>query len=121
MECVLGASLLPPYLSICYSTCLECLTSIFQTLPRCLNPSDPFLDLTDIIISYADGSSGKESTCKPKHAGDLGSIPVLGRSPAGGNGNPLQYSCQGNCTDRRAWGTTVHGTAKNRTRLSTCS
>ena len=32
---------------------------------------------------------GKESTC---NAGDLGSIPGLGRSPGGGNGNPLQYS-----------------------------
>ena len=36
------------------------------------------------------GSDGKESTC---NAGDLGSIPGLGRSPGGGLGNPLQYSC----------------------------
>ena len=36
------------------------------------------------------GSDGKESACK---AGDLGSIPGLGRSPGGGHGNPLQYSC----------------------------
>ena len=36
------------------------------------------------------GSDGKESTC---NAGVLGSIPVLGRSPGGGNGSPLQYSC----------------------------
>ena len=35
------------------------------------------------------GASGKESTC---NAGDLGSIPGLGRSPGGGRGNPLQYS-----------------------------
>ena len=34
--------------------------------------------------------SGKESAC---HAGDAGSIPELGRSPGGGYGNPLQYSC----------------------------
>ena len=115
-----GQVLCPHTSALCYSICLEYLTSIFQMLSRCLNPSDPFLDLTDIIISYADGSSGKESTCKAKHAGDLGSIPGLGRSPAGGNGNPLQYSCQGNCTARGAWGTAVHGTAKNRTQLSTC-
>ena len=36
------------------------------------------------------GCSGKESTCQ---AGDTGSIPVLGRSPGEGHGNPLQYSC----------------------------
>ena len=35
--------------------------------------------------------------------GDLGSIPGLGRSPAQGNGNPLQYSCLGNPMDRAAW------------------
>ena len=38
------------------------------------------------------GSDGKESVCS---AGDLGLIPGLGRSPEGGNGNPLQYSCLG--------------------------
>ena len=37
--------------------------------------------------------SGKESACQ---AGDMGSIPGLGRSPGEGNGNPLQYSCLGN-------------------------
>ena len=43
-------------------------------------------------LQYSDpgGSDGKESTC---NAGDLGSIPGLGRSPEGGPGNPLQYSC----------------------------
>ena len=53
--------------------------------------------------------SGKESTCK---AADLGLIPGSGRSPGGGNGKPLQYSCLGNPTDRGAWGATVHGVAK---------
>ena len=38
--------------------------------------------------------------------------PGLGRSPAEGNGNPLQYSCLGNPTDRGAWWATVHGVAK---------
>ena len=40
--------------------------------------------------------------------GDSGSIPGLGRSPGGGNGNPLQYSCLGNPTDRGAWWAIVH-------------
>jgi len=35
----------------------------------------------------------KEFTCNEGHAGDSGSIPVLGRSPGGGHGKPLQYSC----------------------------
>ena len=51
-------------------------------------------------------------------AGDSGSILGLGRSPGGGNGNPLQYSCLGNHTDGGAWGATVHGVAKSWTRLS---
>ena len=48
----------------------------------------------------------------PPHAGDTGSIPVLGRSPGKGNGNPLQYSCLGNPRDRGAWQATVHVVAK---------
>ena len=42
----------------------------------------------------------------------MGSIPGLGRSPAGGNGNPLQYSCWENSMDRGAWRATVHGVSK---------
>ena len=52
----------------------------------------------------------------PPSAGDLrdmGSIPGMGRSPGGENGNPLQYSCLGNSMDRGAWQTTVHRVAKN--------
>ena len=53
--------------------------------------------------------SDKESSC---NAGDTGSIPGLGRSPADGNGNPLQYSCLGNSMDRGALWAPVHGVAK---------
>ena len=48
------------------------------------------------------------------NAGDLGSIPGSGRFPGGGNGNPLQYCCLENPTDRGAWRATVHGVAKGR-------
>ena len=51
------------------------------------------------------------------NAGDLGSIPELGRSPGEGNGNPLQYSCLENSMDRGGWWATVHGVAKSPTRL----
>ena len=48
-------------------------------------------------------------------AGDVGSIPGLGRSPGEGNGNPLQYSCLENSMDRGAWWAIVHGIAKSQT------
>ena len=48
----------------------------------------------------------------PANAGDLGSVTGLGRSHGKGNGNPLQYSCQGNPLDRGGWQATVHGVAK---------
>ena len=50
--------------------------------------------------------SGKKN---PADAGDVSSIPGLGRSPGEGNGNPLQYSCLGN---PGAWRATVHEVAK---------
>ena len=52
-----------------------------------------------------NGSYGKESTFS---AEDVGSIPGLERSPGGGNGNPLQYSCLENPMDRVAWWATLH-------------
>ena len=47
-------------------------------------------------------SGGKEPTCQGRDLRDAGSIPGLGRSPGGGNDNPLQYSCLGNPMDRGA-------------------
>ena len=68
-----------------------------------------------LILGFPHSSVGKETAC---NAGDLGSIPGLGRSPGEGNGNPLQYSCLENPMDRGAWWATVHGVAKSQTRLS---
>ena len=48
----------------------------------------------------------------PATAGDVSSIPRSGRSPGKRYGNPLQYSCLGNPTDRGAWWATVHGVAR---------
>ena len=48
-------------------------------------------------------------------AGDTSSIPGSGRSPGGGNHNPLQYFFLGNPMNRGAWWATAHGVAKNRT------
>ena len=51
-------------------------------------------------LGFPGGSDSKESACK---AGDWGLIPGFEKSPGGGNGNQLQYSCLGNFMDRRAW------------------
>ena len=51
-------------------------------------------------LGFPGGSDSKESACS---VGDLSSIPGSGRSPGGGNGNPLQYSCLENSMDRGAW------------------
>ena len=45
------------------------------------------------------------------NTGDAGLIPGSGRSPGGGHGNPLQYSCLENPMDRGAWQATAHGFA----------
>ena len=51
----------------------------------------------------------------PVNAGDVGSIPGLGRSPEGGNGNPPQYSCLENPMNGGAWQVTVHGVTESDT------
>jgi len=54
----------------------------------------------------------KESTCSTR---DTGSIPGLGRSPGGGHGSLLHYSCLENPMDRGAWQAIVHRVAKSQT------
>ena len=51
---------------------------------------------TPVFLGFPGGSAGKESTC---NAGDVGSIPGLGRSPGEGNGYPFQYSGLENSMD----------------------
>ena len=63
-----------------------------------------------IYVGFPCGSAGKESAC---NAGDLCSIPGLGRSPGEGKGYPLQNSGLENSMD-----SIVHGVAKSRTGLS---
>ena len=55
----------------------------------------------------------KNLPAKAGDAKDMGSIPGLERSPGGGHGNPVQYSCQENPMDRGDWQTIVHGVAKS--------
>ena len=60
-------------------------------------------------------SAGKESACNARDTRDLGLILELGKSPGGGNGNPLQYSCLENPMGRGAWWATVYGAAQSQT------
>ena len=98
---------------ICPSICLSasCIQSAIHVCPSLIPPPlrltstwliKSFLFQYTIIyyMSFPSGSDGKASTC---NAGDLGSIPGLGRSPGEGNGNPLQYSCLENPMDGGAW------------------
>ena len=71
-------------------------------------------------MGFPGGGSGIQNL--PASEGDLrdlGSIPVLGRSPGGGNGNPLQYFCLENLMDREAWRSAVYGVTKSWTSLKT--
>ena len=65
-------------------------------------------------LGFPGGSESKESAC---NAADLGLIHVSGRSPGGGHGNPLWYSCLENSMDRGAWQATVHAVKKSQTGL----
>ena len=65
---------------------------------------------TPVLLGFPGGSAGKETACK---AGDLSSIPGLGRSPGEGNSYPPQYSCLENSID-----SLVLSVAKNQTQLS---
>ena len=69
-----------------------------------------FLPLFSMYMGFPCGSAGEESTC---NAGDLGSIPGLGKSPGKGKGYAFQYSGLEN-----SMGYTVHGVTKSQTQLS---
>ena len=67
--------------------------------------------LEDFKERYNPGSTVVKKP--PANAGDTEmQVRSLGRSPGGGNGNPLQYSCPGNPMDRGAWWATDHGVTK---------
>ena len=71
-----------------------------------------------VPLDFLGSSDRRESA---RNVGDLGSIPGLGRSPGGGNGNPLQCSCLENPRDGGAWWATVYEVARSRTRLKQLS
>ena len=111
---------IPPLIGFVIGSILYCK----QSLTRSLLSISPFIVLfkwDHMIFEFMSNLglpwwlSCKEFTCQ---AGDVGSVPGLGRSLGEGNGNALQYSCLGNPTDREPWWTVVNGVAKSRTLLS---
>ena len=64
---------------------------------------------------FPGGTLVKNPPANTRNTGDRGSIPGSGRSPGVGNGNPPQYSCLDNSTDRGTWQVTVHGVGKSQT------
>ena len=75
------------------------------------------LNVSSMYLGFPGGSTGKESTCQADESLIAGS----GRSPGGGHGNPLHYSCLQNPRDRGAWQGTVHRAAESQTRLKRLS
>ena len=73
-----------------------------------------YLPILIPVLGFLGSSVGKESACNTE---DPGSIPGLGRSPGGGHGNPLQYSCLENPMDRGAWWAIVHSVTKSGAQL----
>ena len=69
-------------------------------------------------LGFPDGTVVKNSPPNAEDTRDTVSVPGLGRSPGVGNGNPRQYSCLENSTDRGAWRATVHRVTKSWTQLS---
>ena len=69
-----------------------------------------------VLLGFRGGASVKNPPANAGDIRDVGLIPGLGRSPGGGHGNPLQYSCLKNPMDQGAW--QVAGVTKSWTRLN---
>jgi len=100
---------------------------IHQTKLRTSSLGHSISDHSEILLQRSKGEaripwlSGKEYPYNARDTGDvgdMGSIPGSGRSPGGGNGNLLQYSCLGDSMDRGAWQATVQTITISQTRLS---
>ena len=89
-------------ISLLVAQLVKNLPAMQETLVWFLDWEDPWRRdslPSPIFLGFPDGSDGRKSTC---NVGDLSSIPGLGRSPGGGHGNPLQYSCLENPHGQRS-------------------
>ena len=115
-----------------YQTCPASFSPKYRVPHFCSPPWTPFRGVEywqqhDLILVEVDGGLPRWRWWwknLPANAGDTrdsGLIPGSGRSPGGGHGNPLQYSCLENPVDRGAWQATVHRVAESRTWLKQLS
>ena len=88
---------------------------VCKCLKQCLAYGRCFIHIIMVMMGFPGGSDGRQSTF---HAGNVGSVPRLGRSPGEGSSYPPQYPCLENPMDRGAWRDSAHGVAKNGTRLT---
>ena len=98
-----------------YHIATVCQVSLWAVVlkPRCnIGITWDALESTDTYWYYRGFPGGSVVKNPPANAGDEGSVPGLGRSPGGGNGNPLQYSCLRNPMDSGGWQASVHEIAK---------
>ena len=140
---------LPVYvlmLSVCFETLKKCIPDFFGVLwldiKPCWKPDFSKSFSQSNLSSWIPGYSPQFGSNKiflslfwasqvelvvknlPANAGDVrdtGLIPGLGRSPGGGHGNPLQYSCLENPMDRWAWRVTGHRVSQSRAQLKQLS
>ena len=106
----LPGSIKPQFL-LCVLTCF--LDATYECRPSGKFPGGPVVRGASLVWL-----NSKESACGTRDTGDTDSVPGLGRSPEGGHGNMLQYSCLENPKERGAWPATVHGVARSQTQLS---
>ena len=98
----------------------ECITHCVSFTNQSKSSLFANLKSSEVILASCCCRRGTASVEKGKiasfHSRDLGSISMLGKSPGGGNGNPLQYCCLKNPLNR-IWGTMVHSVSKSQKRL----
>ena len=78
----------------------------------------PILYGSVFYVAFPGGSVVKNLLARPGGTGDSGLILEWGRSPTGGNGNPLQYCCLENSMDGGVWLAAVHEVSQSKTQLS---
>ena len=105
--CICGK--LHPHPGVLTPPCLlsQCLRNDLTINRISCSPANPISKVNLVIVVK------KNLPANARDIGGVGSIPGSGRSPGGGNGNPLQYSCLGNPVDREAWRVTVHAVSKS--------
>ena len=87
----------------------------FLSLETTISSSYYFGRAIQFLLGFPGGSVVKNLLANARDAGDAGSIPGSGRSPGGGNENPLQHSCLKNSMDRGGCRARVHGVTESQT------